>query len=71
MEIVIKNISFALPEEKSCCNRDLIIFNDGNLLQINFIGESDKNRGCISLTKDQMIFLRDNLNAFIKNKLVE
>jgi hypothetical protein len=71
MEIIIKDISIVLPDENNGINRDLIIFDDGEFLQINFIGESDKNRGCITLTKDQMIFLRDNLSSFIKNKLVE
>ena len=44
---------------------------DGEILQINLCGRNDKQKGGISSTKDQMILLRDNLNTFIKNKLIQ
>lgn len=71
MKIEMENISIMLPTENSGVNRKLIIEDDGEALQINFIGRNDKQGGGISLNKTQMTILRDNLTTFIKNKLVE
>jgi len=69
MKIEMDNISIILQHEDSGIDRKLLIEDDGEFLQINFIGESDKQGGAITLTKKQTILLRDNLNTFIKNKL--
>ncbi len=67
----MENITIMLPHEDSGVKRKLILEDDGQFLQINFIGRNDEQSGGISLTKTQMSLLRDNLNTFIKNKLVE
>lgn len=71
MKIEMENIIIMLPTENSGVHRKLILEDNGEFLRLNFIGRNDKQGGGISLTKSQMILLRDNLNTFIKNKLVE
>lgn len=71
MKIEIENVTIILPHENSGVNRKLILEDDGELLQIHFIGKNDEQSGGIALTKTQMILLRDNLNTYIKNKLVQ
>tara|TARA_R110002072_G_scaffold301914_3_gene482840 strand:+ start:618 stop:833 length:216 start_codon:yes stop_codon:yes gene_type:complete len=71
MKIEMENITIMLPNENSGVDRKLMLEDDGQILQINFIGRNDQQSGGISLTKSQMLLLRDNLNTFIKNKLVE
>ena len=71
MKIEMENVTIMLPTENSGVNRKLMLEDDGEVLQINFIGRNEELGGGISLTKSQMVLLRDNLNTYIKNKLVE
>jgi hypothetical protein len=71
MKIIMENISVMYPSETSGEGRTLTIEDDGEYLHLNFLNESDKESGTITLTKSQVMMLRDNFNTILKNKLLQ
>lgn len=71
MKIEMENINIMLPNENSGVDRKLMMESDGDFLQIYFVGRNNEQSSGFALSKSQMILLRDNLNTYIKNKLVE
>ena len=71
MKIEMRSVEIQLPNESKEIKRTLSLEEDGEYLQIDFIERNQNKIGGISLTKLQMTLLRDNLNTYIKNKLVE
>jgi len=71
MKIEIPEVEIIYPNEDTAKNRTLSIANDSEDLQIAFLSTSDDNSGAMILNKSQVILLRDTLNMFIKNKLIE
>lgn len=71
MKIEMNNVDILLPKEKNEVKRTLVLEENGEYLQINFRDSNNNEIGGISLTKQQMTLLRDNLNTYIKNKLIE
>ncbi|RFC54879.1 hypothetical protein [Brumimicrobium aurantiacum] len=69
MKVELENIDLMLPTEEEAVNRTFTIEDDGEILQISFLGEDDDQNGLISLTKDNASILRDVLTTFLNNRL--
>lgn len=69
MKFEIENVSVIYPDENEGFNRKMIIRDDCEFLQFDFIDEK-KNSGGFTLDKSQVHLLRDTLNMIIKNKLI-
>ena len=71
MKIAIENIETIFQHETDAVLRKIILEEDGDALHITIERQEDEENVFSLLTKDQAILLRDNLNTFIKNKLVD
>ena len=70
MKTTIENVHICYPTEEDGMKRDLIIFPDGDFLQLNF-GKPGVELGTIALTKTEADILRDTLNTILKNNLID
>ena len=71
MKVEMDNIAITLPDEQKEVKRRVTLEARGAVLEIRFVADCDKEFGVIYLDKEQLKLLRDNLNTFINNKLVE
>jgi len=73
MKIEIEHISIIYPNEESGRDKKMVLEDDHELLQFNFYDYhvNEEPPGGMALNKKQVVILRDALNMFLKNKLIE
>ncbi len=69
MKIEIENISVMYPNENSSTLRNISLNEDGEFLHIQI--NDLKTHGSLTFDKNQLKLLRDSLNIFLNNKLID
>ncbi|SNR34756.1 hypothetical protein [Lutibacter flavus] len=71
MKTEIPDIEVLFPNEDSAKSRKLILENESEYLQISAFDNESKEDCVLVFNENQLTLLRDQINVFLKNKLLD